>query len=51
MLIRQMTADDIITVKKIEDSLYKNPWTSMMFLNEITSNKFAHLFVLKIKIK
>jgi ribosomal-protein-alanine N-acetyltransferase len=47
MLIRQMTADDIITVKKIEDSLYKNPWTSMMFLNEITSNKFAHLFVLE----
>ena len=49
MLIRQMTADDISIVKKIEDSLYRNPWTAMMFLNEITSNKFAHLFVLEDK--
>jgi [ribosomal protein S18]-alanine N-acetyltransferase len=49
MLIRQMTSDDIEKVKQIEDTQYKSPWTSMMFLNEITSNKFAHLFVLEDK--
>lgn len=49
MLIRQMTTDDIDNVKEIEDNQYKNPWTAKMFLDEINSNKFAHLFVLEDK--
>jgi len=47
MIIREMTSEDITDVKKIEDLVYKSPWTSMMFLNEIKTNKFAHLFVLE----
>lgn len=47
MIIREMTSSDIESVKAIEDVLYKSPWTSTMFLNEINNNKFAHLFVLE----
>ncbi len=51
MIIREMTVNDIEAVKRIEDLSYKSPWSSTMFLTEITNNKFAHLFVLEDKNK
>lgn len=46
MIIRLMELKDLPIVLKLEESLYKSPWTEKMFMDELTENKFAYLFVL-----
>jgi ribosomal-protein-alanine N-acetyltransferase len=47
MIVREMNVDDLDVVLKIEEDSYKSPWSKAMFLNELTDNKYAFLFVLE----
>lgn len=46
MLVRLMEEKDIPIILKMEQSLYKSPWTLKMFEEELFNNKFAYMFVL-----
>ena len=47
MIVREMTLEDLELVLNIEENSYKTPWSKEMFLNELTQNKYAYLFVLE----
>jgi ribosomal-protein-alanine N-acetyltransferase len=47
MIIREMTMEDLDRVYAIEVDSYLSPWTREMFVSELTSNKYAYLFVLE----
>lgn len=49
MIVREMTLEDLELVLNIEENSYKTPWSKAMFLNELTQNKYAYLFVLESK--
>ena len=48
MIIREMTLEDLDSVYNLELDSYKTPWTKQMFIDELTTNQYAHLFVAEI---
>lgn len=47
MIVREMKLEDLEKVYALELDCYHSPWTKDMFLSELTTNKFAYLFVLE----
>ncbi len=45
--IRYMVKEDIDDVLKVEQSSFAVPWTRTAFVNELTTNKFAHYLVIE----
>ena len=48
MIIREMTLEDLESVYNLELDSYKSPWTKQMFIDELTTNQYAHLFVAEV---
>jgi len=48
LIIDTMSEKDIDPVLSIEQASFKNPWSRISFLNEL-SNKYSHNFVLKLE--
>lgn len=49
MKIMPMLKEDLETVYLLENLYYKSPWPRSMFIQELEENKYAHLFVAKLK--
>lgn len=46
---RAMTLEDVPSVVEIEQEAFTSPWTKGAFVNELTSNMFAHYLVAEYK--
>ncbi len=49
MIVRPMVMEDIQAIMKLENSLYKTPWNEKMMVEELTTNKYAYIFILEEK--
>ncbi len=45
IILRPMVESDLDEVLSIEEAIYTTPWKRSMFLNELRSNLYSHLFV------
>jgi len=49
MIVRPMTRNDLDVIETLERACYRAPWHRGMFESELTTNAYAHLFVLEEK--
>ncbi|WP_078551292.1 ribosomal protein S18-alanine N-acetyltransferase [Bacillus alkalicellulosilyticus] len=46
--VRFMTVEDIDSVLNVEHNVFTVPWSKTAFMNELTSNQFAHYVVMEV---